>query len=465
MAKHPPGLVVPYWHASEYPTVEGLRCVPVLVPDDDKYVAALAGLYALMTNYYAWEGTYEERGIKRDLLLEAYAATEWENCMDCDDVQECIETHEGTQEAIREIVERNTQFPANFPYGEKLPLSRQTQDLSTASNPTCNLSILFGQCYGVVDLINDSIVDVLEKIEVTTNVVELAKEALGTIPVVAGAEKAIGIDGAIGMINYFQETVLEGYAAQYTVTPGGTRDEIACAIFCECREDCTITIERLRAVMDERLSVYISPPSLAGFVDLVETLAGINVDTTFVVDLAFYATIGLLVTGNYLFGGAAGNVLDLVIKLKADEPNNDWEILCPCSPVCRSEWNYDDPLPDTSVVVGTLDPSGYVASGLLDAGGGDTAWIIFDYELPVLDLVQWRWIVDAPGTYAYQCYGDTFFEDGESEAVSRDDGLFEVSVVFDPPVSGDAVTTNMRRVPIGNTDVFNLVRIEVVYEC
>jgi len=451
----------------QFPIVEGMTCIEVKLPDDLNYVYLLQGFVAQMTNYWAYKGEIEARKAVALLMQAAYDATDWDGCMDCSGVLDCIENDDDVRNAIQQIVNQGSTFPPDYPYTQNLPPSRKTQDLSTAYNPTCDLSRLFGQCYGIVDLIHDSIIDVNQKLELSGNAIELAQNTVGTIPVVAGVSKLIGIEGALGLINYFQEVVAEGFDGQYTTTPGGTRDEIACAIFCACQEDCVITIERVTEVLEERLAVYVAPPSLEGFVNLVETLAGVAVDTTYVVDMAFYSAIGLMNTGNYIYGGKfTGPVFDLVISLKADEPNNDWELLCPCSPVCREEYTFDEQLPDTVMSVGTLDTDGYIDSGILDVGGGDTAWVVFDFELPVVNTVRWRWVLDRGGLYYGQLYSATITHEAiDVEAVERDDGLWEVTIPIDPAETDTWTINNFRAAPIGNTEPFKILRIEVVREC
>jgi len=344
-----------------------------MIPDDDEYVRILAKQVASLTIRSNWEGEQDDRTDRAARCLEGYLATDWEGCVDCDEVQDCIENDEGVQDAIIDILNANTDFPVQYPPMQMLPSERLTQDLSSAYNPECDYDVLFGQCYGVVDLIDASIVDVNQKLETATNVGELAGGIISTIPVLAGLVKIIGIDGALSLLNYFQEVVSEGYDAQYTTTPGGTRDQIACALFCYCKVDCVITIERITQVMADRLAVYQAPPSLTGFIDLVETLAGINVDTTYVVDSAFYAAVGLMVTGNYLFGGVADNVIDLVIALASDEPSNDWILLCECAGDWAHEIRFDGAdMPDGWTVpagIGTHVPGEGI---LADAASGGT---------------------------------------------------------------------------------------------
>jgi len=270
----------------------------------------------------------------------------------CSAVQECIENDTGVQAALNDLIAGGTQIPASSPYGQPLSSERLEQDLSTASNPGCGFNILWGQCAAIVDFTNSEITDTLQKVEAASNAAELAKATLGTIPVEAGLEKAAGIDGALEMVNYYQEAIAEEYAAQYTTTPvTGTRDIIAFDIFCACKSDCIITIERVQAVMQARIEVYLSPPSIEGLVNLAEFLAGVEQDSSFVVDLAFFASWTMLAVSNYFFGGVGNNILDLVVALAADEPDNGWEFMGDCP----AEWEHRFDF--------TIDEQGWLADG------------------------------------------------------------------------------------------------------
>jgi len=448
----------------QYPDVEDFFCISVKVPASIEYVHMLQGLVAQMTNYWNFTGPTDARKEVANRCQAAYDATDWDGCMDCEGVAECIDTNEAVQTAIDSRIDARLPIPAEFPYGQNLPLSRTGQDLSSAYNPTCGLDVLWAQCLGVVMMANDYITDTLEIVETSTNVVELANVMSSTVPLVAEAKQVSGLEGALDMINYFQESVAEGYAAQYTETPGGVRDQIACDLFCLCREDCIITIDRIFEVMETRLSVYFSPPSLTGFVDLLETIAGINVDTTFVVDLAFYVTFGMLKVANFLFASAGNGVIDFVIALKADEPNNDWEILCGCSAVCRLTFDYDNPFTDQDVTLGTLDPGGFVDSEVVGGSGGNS-YVQVQFELPITGMVYGRAIVDTEQVYRLAL--GAAVEIGVIEEIAHDygDGTFYIQVALDPVFTGDLTSFTILSKPDGNTEPFKVLRFEVVYEC
>lgn len=251
----------------------------------------------------------------------------------CAALIECIESDADTQAALQAFVQGLSGFPAQYPYGQNLPDAERSRDVASGTNPDCDLDILWAECLGVVMMTNDAIEDTFQIVEAETNVVELGNALFSAIPLVSSAKNIAGLDGALDLINYFQESVGQEYDAQYTTTPGGIQDQIACAIFCACKADCQITIDRIVSVLQDRLSVYITPPSLDGFIDLIENIAGVDVSTTFVVDLAFFVAWGMVKTANFLFGNRFDNSLDIIIKLKADEPSNDWETLCTDCPV------------------------------------------------------------------------------------------------------------------------------------
>lgn len=77
--------------AADYPLPEDMLCVEILIPNDLKYLYALQGFYAQMTNTWAWEGTAEDRQSRAMLVLLAYTATDWEQCMNCEQLIECLQ--------------------------------------------------------------------------------------------------------------------------------------------------------------------------------------------------------------------------------------------------------------------------------------------------------------------------------------------------------------------------------------
>lgn len=325
---------------------EASKAFILCVPDDAFFYSVVMGAIKTMTFRYYWQGTREQiDAVTERMLTMYYHYQEQTGCMICELVIDCLENDEATKEALRSIIRGMTTNPATDPYGQNVPESELTRDVAAGTNPTCNLDILWSQCLNVVKVTNLAIVDVLQKFEVSTNIAELVNGLIDVVPILGSAKQIIGASGALDLMNYFQESFSEGYLAQYTETPGGVQDQIACDLFCACQVDCQITIQRVEEVMRARLAEHIEVVTVTDFVDLVETIAGIEPDTTYVVDLAFWFGWVAVRTGNFLFGQTFNGGLDLIVALAADEPSNDWELLCDC-PDCGIEY---------TIVIGSED--------------------------------------------------------------------------------------------------------------
>lgn len=312
-------------------------CFVIEIPDTLQYRAALMGQLEWLADWRCWEHTEEDyynppaRNIEAAQLF-AIAVTDgrFDECgvMSCDDVQDCIETDAGVQSAISGLTESQNTNGNEYPYGQSLTPGAMSHNMAGESNPTCDLAILWSQCIGLVDYTKSAISVALGKVEASTNPVELVNALIDVIPLVGTVKQTIGVSGVLDTINYFQEAIGEGFNAQWDETPGGIRDQIACDVFCYCKSDCVVNVERVLDVMANRLSVYIAPPTITGFSNLISTIGGFNVDTTFVVDATFWVAWQLVKQGNFLFGGRFDNILDVVLELKADEPSNDYLTLC-----------------------------------------------------------------------------------------------------------------------------------------
>lgn len=279
-------------------------------------------------NYY-WQGSREQiEAVTERMRTMYYDYQEQTGCMICELVIDCLENDPATREAVNRLIQSMSAPPAQDPYGQNVPESELERDVAAGTNPTCNLDVLWAQCLYVTKTTNLAIVDVLQKFEVSTNIAELVNGLIDVVPILGTAKQIIGASGALDLVNYFQESLDESYLAQYTETPGGVQDQIACALFCACKSDCKITIERVEEVMRQRLGSHFAVPEVSDFINLVETIAGIEPDTTYVVDLAFWFAWVAVRVGNFLFGQTFNGGLDLIVGLAADEPNNDWELLC-----------------------------------------------------------------------------------------------------------------------------------------
>lgn len=319
-------------------TPAGTVCFKINIPNAVQYRAAFLGQINVLGQALTWDhptdGTEcidceEAAQLWRNAIYAATWSDECDPMVDCEDVAGCIETSEAVQTAIQNIssntVDNRVVVPATYPPGQPNPTPGV--DLAAGTNPTCDKDILWAQCLAIAQQTNLAIVDVLQKIEVSTNAAELL-DALSEVPLVGWAKEALGGQAALDLIQYYQEALEEQYVAQYTETPGGVQDQIACALFCECKADCVITIDKVFNVLKQRVEVYVTVPTLDTFEDLIDFAAGLSQDNTMVVDVAFFFAWGSIKLGSFFFGRAFDITLSMLLQLSINDANNDWEILC-----------------------------------------------------------------------------------------------------------------------------------------
>ena len=77
--------------AELYPETEALRCVELMIPDDDGYLWILAGFVAILGKSWAWRGEPSARFLRAEMWQKAYAETDWNQCMNCEQLIECLQ--------------------------------------------------------------------------------------------------------------------------------------------------------------------------------------------------------------------------------------------------------------------------------------------------------------------------------------------------------------------------------------
>lgn len=327
--------------ASQYEPHTGFRCINITIPDGENYVSALAGMLRTLQLSWAYVGEKDDRLRVAKAWEEANSMNCWDECFDCPDVAECIETSEEVHEALANAITNvtvirnaiNSVSGGTNPYGGQqvgspIPESEYTRNQAEGTNPTCNLDILWAQCLSIVELFNRNISDVLEDVEVASNVVEILS-VLEELPLVKYAANFIGGSAAIDAINYFQESVNEQYLAEYDLE---YENDLACALFCAARGDCELSIDLLFTVLSDRVvSVITDPNAIGTLVDLLEIVSGLEFDSTIVVDLCMWFCAATWKLGNFIFGRAADYSFSVLLQLAVDDASPDWQLLCECA--------------------------------------------------------------------------------------------------------------------------------------
>jgi len=314
---------VPKPVASEYPEVEGTRCVQVKIPDDVSFLPVLAAMVAALGNTWSSVGGVAARQKWAEMWQRAYSETDWSGCMDCESLIECLTPIlEGMTQDIINSIENFQQFGTNNP-GQPFTNEQILTNLAGGTNPGCDLDILWAQCLALVQFTNRAATDIFERVEAATNVVELA--GLGDdVPFIGIVLKLFGAELATNAVNYWQEAIAEGYAAEYTET---LEYDLACRLFCVCRTDCIVTIDRVYDVFYSLVSDVI-PTNPLEWLELLALLAGIDMTAETVVVLVFWALWGSAKLGQMMFETVTLAFLQTLLGLAVNDASEDWILLC-----------------------------------------------------------------------------------------------------------------------------------------
>lgn len=393
-------------HTSQFPIVEGTMCIEVRVPAHIAYVALLQGFVAQMTNHWSYQGNLADRKEVATLVNQAYTETEWQSCMNCEELTACIQPLLDAQSAqIINNILNQSQYGTTTP-GIPMTGEQKGANLAEGTNPSCDKDILWAQSLALVQYTNAAIVDVMQKIEAATNTVELAG-LIDAIPILGFIAKALGTEAVTDTTNYFQEAFQEEYEAQYTTE---VENALACQIFCACQEDCRITIDRINAIMQSNVSSII-PDSPTDLLNLIETIAGVNFDTTQVVDVCFFFAWQAGALGNFFFGKNFDRaIFGTLLGLAVNDANNDWILLCDC-PGCL-KWDRENPADWTFTDEGEA-PAGpgwrYALAGddmigqitglaLTGYSQATFEWNLFPSDVVGYDYIR---VITDGGTYSY----------------------------------------------------------------
>lgn len=338
--------------------------VPRLYILSDRQCAALISL----ATFLEWSTRYKNLPVDAD--IDAFASETKFNLMNpitCGMLQECLQPLFDTLRA-QVLQDANFRdFGTDDPTGVPLSEASRSRDQAAGSNPTCDLDILWAQCTQTIEYTVTIITDVLEKAEEATNQTELAG-VIAALPVL----DELGADAIAGYAAFIQECIAENYAADITTA---YKDEAACELFCLCKGDCQITLERLQQVFQSRVESYFASPMgiLNTITDLFAYFVGNPPDGTIIADAMHLVLWAGGVLTNQFLGDVGTKTLQTVLLLAVNDANDDWLILCPD---CPNEWTVpatSDPALDqfdtAFVVVNGVDYR-ILATGVWNGGAG-----------------------------------------------------------------------------------------------
>jgi len=388
------------FNADSAPQPEGLRCVSVFIPDDVFHLRILAGLVGLATKATNWEGEQENRDAVALLWNLAYDATDWGDCMDCGDVQNCIETDDGVKGAIINEVNnaiQNNETTINsilqMLQNQNSPGNPMTNSGDSITPPgtfetddVCDLDKLWSGCLYLSEYLDQLITDFFEQIAELTEAAKIVAKASGAIPVLGDY-----IQSALEFALALQEKVAVIYAGEQSEE---VIQDIACDFFCRAQINCGLSVDDVIDVMSTRLG-EISP---AEFGSVIEVMITGTFEGVQIVEVAYLLALSAIKFGQQ-FGDALGvRPISDIMRIGASDPADSWMVICD---ECPSFWEHEFDFRESDhgfSLVGTwVDGVGIVSTG---TGGSPYTSQVYMAVVDWADSTLTHWLIDASSTTA-----------------------------------------------------------------
>lgn len=326
--------------ADNTPLPEGIRCISVHIPDDDAYARLLAGMLTLMNKATNWEGEQSNRDSRAYACLLAFQENDWTGCMDCEDVQDCIENDEGVQGAIADRI--NYEIANNSvtqqlirdnynPSASGSPLSPAAGEEPFPAVPDCDTAKLCGALSYTVRELNRMVTDFLEKVSEGDNPAARTSTYISAIPGV----NELPIDEATSWIDDTLDALYTAYASAYDEE---YEDTLVCELRCIAEDnDCSLSFDMIYDYFYGRLDLTLSDV----FSEIVQFLILGTWTGTEVADLFIFTALLSIKFHNAFFTRRGVNALGIQWANGIKNPDEACDSICePCGDITVGLWNY-----------------------------------------------------------------------------------------------------------------------------
>lgn len=315
----------------------------------------------------------------------------------CAQVINCIQNDEDTRNALLSLL-NGTTFSESVNNGQ----SQNGVDIANSDtyNPTCDLDILYGQTRQLVDYLDAINTDILEILEVATNLLDFAASVVGDVTLI----DETSIDAILSWVSYMQDNIAENYAAQVTQT---YLEECACDIFCLAKDNgCEITPNLLFNYWNDRLSGSLSIGGL--LVNSLVYLVGGTWIGTEIADFMFLSQLALRSQAGQVLDFSAYFDIQTRLEIYSNDPNSDWSTLCNCPTVLNETVTYDGTgWTDYTVPEGSIDatfgdpaPSGKSARNAAITTERNVTVVTFNGNFVTISGIHfWGWATNPSGTW------------------------------------------------------------------
>jgi hypothetical protein len=306
-------------------------CFHITIPNAVQYRAALVGVISQLSNWYTWDhptdgtecvncNTAAEMFAKA--IEESYFDEECGDDMSCADVADCIENDPLVKQALDNIVPSVPIDGMVFPPGAPLTPSQMTMRLNEID--ACAFDPYWAQVEQYVDYMIDLGQDVLDQLALYS----AALDAGENIPMGKFLGKLKNSSTAGKVIEFLQWVLTTVKAAYEAADNAANRDAIKCAIFCQFRDDCLITIQGTLDVLNERNGGLLTPGDLTDLLSMVDAFMAAAFNPALALDLWLMFLMGSAKTAGMFGLQGIDETIQMVLAVAVNDANNDWETKC-----------------------------------------------------------------------------------------------------------------------------------------
>ena len=340
-------------------------CVQFTIPNAPEYKQALRGVLSELGKFWTWyrevgqgtEAANEAAELWRKHLMTLYFSDECGGeSMSCLDVANCIETNLSVQQALAQQIEENAAIRqalaaangGNQFYGEDtipgIGLTPGQMSVRLNEIDECAFDPYWSQVEAFVDYLLDLGRDALEKLVVYTEAVNSGSGLVKQSGLIAKLKNGTTAAKVTEFLDWVADFMLGAYNA---ADDTANRNAIKCAIFCQNRDACLITLDGVWSVLNDRLGGILNPEDITSLDGLAETMVTLTFNPALALDVWLVFMIGSAKTAGILGLEGIDETINLVLAAAVNDANNDWETLClDCPPEPDNCWNMteDDPL-------------------------------------------------------------------------------------------------------------------------
>lgn len=305
-----------YWHTETYYKHSADNSCLICLTERERYLLRQA------LEQMSWESRWVVKTGDSLPDIDALSASlefKLDNCTDLEaSILSAIETNSDIQDEINIVANTGVTGRTDDTFDSAISLLNL---LSGAEIETCSNDSLFGAMTGLVDLMNDLAIDIIEKLSAQANTAGRIGDVIEAIPLLG----EFPADDLFQITESLMDDWEQNYQANYTVA---LRDDYRCGLFCIAKDaDCFLSFEDIFDFFWNQLGQSVPTTDLLAFIQwfINNPLTSVSLVHAWHLFLA-----GILRFAGSVLGIDSARLVRMVSALY-NNPDSDWNGLCDCT--------------------------------------------------------------------------------------------------------------------------------------